>query len=65
MVSTRRTDIHPPPVTAAWLVQSAGAESHTTYTGEVWLLRAPRVPITTLALVHQCLSGHQAFVFTK
>jgi hypothetical protein len=25
MVSTRRTDIHPPPVTAAWLVQSAGA----------------------------------------
>ena len=35
MVPTRRTDIHPPPVTAAWLVQSAGAESHTTYTGEV------------------------------
>ena len=35
MVTTQRTDIHPPPVTAAWLVQSADAESHTTYTGEV------------------------------
>ena len=29
MVTTQRTDIHPPPVTAAWLVQSADAESHT------------------------------------
>ena len=35
MVSTQRTDIHPPPITAAWLMQSADAKIHMTYTGEI------------------------------
>ena len=58
MVSPSRTDICPPPVTAAWLVQSADAESHTTYTGEIiqGRVRPLRSSVNWLCVVGQsCL----------